>query len=278
MRRVSRESRVEIGTDMLVKEEILHQSMLEGEADVIANGHLEPTRPRNWTSPLTVLKSVGPKLVPFCKTVAIYFVLSLPETSPILLRCLTKCAPIISLVIFVLLHGISLSKEYAFARAILCGLVMSLLGDVLLCYNLLKLGMLCFGLAHANYIRAFGLRPLKLYVLLVLAVLAVAAYWYLLPGLQWPLCLFVAVYNGLIATMAWRALARVQLFGELWTWTKLCSSAGAVLFMVSDFLLASHKFLAPLRYERELVMGTYYAAQLGIALSVVDSRKASKTD
>ncbi|KFM64815.1 hypothetical protein X975_01536, partial [Stegodyphus mimosarum] len=31
-----------------------------------------------WTSPKVVLKCVGPKLVPFFKTVAIYFVLATP--------------------------------------------------------------------------------------------------------------------------------------------------------------------------------------------------------
>jgi len=231
-----------------------------------------------WTSPLSVLKNVGPKLVPFCKTVVIYFVLSLPDNSPTLLRCLVKCAPILSLIVFVLLHGINLSKEYAFARAILCGLVMSLLGDIFLCYNLLSPGMLFFGLAQANYIRAFGLRPFKLYVLFVIAVVALSCYSWIASGMHFPLSAYGSVYMTLLSIMVWRAIARVEIYDDLWTWTKLCSSIGAVLFMLSDFLIGVHKFVTPLTYEKELIMSTYYAAQLGIALSVVDSRKARKKE
>jgi len=251
---------------------------ISSETDITSSGR----RRKPWTSPKTVLKNVGPKGGPFCKTVGIYFVLSLPDRSPTFLRCLAKCAPILSLIVFVLLHGINLSKEYAFARAILCGLVMSLLGDILLCYNSLQAGMLFFGLAHMNYVRAFGLRPLKLYVLLIVAGLGVACLCYLLPNMPWPMCVYTVAYMTLISTMVWRALARVEWTDEWtwtkWTWTELCSSCGAILFMISDLLIGVHKFVSPLPYEKELVMGTYYAAQLGIALSVVDSRKARKTE
>jgi hypothetical protein len=57
------------------------------------------------------LKSVGPKLVPFFKTVAIYFVLFIPVERPSLFAMLIKCLPIISLIVFVLLHGMSLGDE-----------------------------------------------------------------------------------------------------------------------------------------------------------------------
>ncbi|XP_011050072.1 PREDICTED: lysoplasmalogenase-like protein TMEM86A isoform X2 [Acromyrmex echinatior] len=62
------------------------------------------------SSPTQVIKSVGPKLVPFFKSVSVYFVL-LAEQPSLLTACF-KCLPIISLIIFVLLHGISLSKDY----------------------------------------------------------------------------------------------------------------------------------------------------------------------
>jgi hypothetical protein len=57
------------------------------------------------------LKSVGPKLVPFFKTVAIYFVLFIPVERPSLFSMLIKCLPIVSLIVFVLLHGMSLGNE-----------------------------------------------------------------------------------------------------------------------------------------------------------------------
>lgn len=133
-----------------------------------------------------------------------------------------------------------------------------------------------FCLFQINYARAFGLRPLKLSVGIVISILAGISFFYFIPSLTpfWTVC--VGVYTILISIMAWRALARVQLFEELWTWTKLCSSVGAVLFMISDFLIAVHRFVRPVPYEQILIMLTYYAAQLGITLSVVDSIKARK--
>lgn len=63
----------------------------------------------NFFALLFQLKSVGPKLVPFFKSVSVYFVLLADQ--PSLLTACIKCLPIISLIFFVLLHGMSLSKE-----------------------------------------------------------------------------------------------------------------------------------------------------------------------
>jgi len=77
--------------------------------------------------------------------------------------------------------------------------------------------------------------------------------------------------------MVWRAVARVQLFEDLWTWTKLCSCFGGILFAISDTVLGLREFgiitsLIDPRHCQLLVMLTYYAAQFGISLSVVDSK------
>ena len=80
------------------------------------------------------------------------------------------------------------------------------------------------------------------------------------------------LYIALLATTVWRAVARVQFFGDLWTWTKLCAFAGSLLFIVSDFVIAVDKFRHPVPYSHQIIMVTYYAAQLGITLSVVDSQ------
>lgn len=97
-------------------------------------------------------------------------------------------------------------------------------------------------------------------------------YSYLYPGLNDCMIYCVLVYVTLICSMAWRAVARVQFFGDLWTWTKLCAVAGAVCFLISDFVIAIDKFRHPVPYSHQIIMLTYYAAQLGIALSVVDSQ------
>lgn len=225
------------------------------------------------TSPKAVLKSVGPKLVPFFKTVAIYFVLFIPDNSSSWFACLIKCLPVISLCIFVLLHGMSLGNEYWYSRRILTGLIFSCLGDACLIFyeNYFIHGMGCFGVAHIMYTWAFGFHPFNPYAGAFLIILAMLGYSFLLAGLAGVMVPAVACYSFLITLMTWRAVARVQLFEDLWTWTKLCSCAGSILFCVSDTILSFTYFITPIPYSQALVMITYYGAQLGIALSVVDS-------
>merc|ERR1712062_88279 len=80
------------------------------------------------------------------------------------------------------------------------------------------------------------------------------------------------MYAILIMTMVWRAVARVQLFNDLWVWTKLCSCAGAIAFFFSDFTICYDKFITPVPYSHNIIMVSYYFAQMCITLSVVDSQ------
>lgn len=84
----------------------------------------------------------------------------------------------------------------------------------------------------------------------------------------------VPLYGVVLMAMVWRGVSRVCFFDELWTWTKLCSCFGGVLFAASDTLIAFNLFYlsTPPPYIQHLIMLSYYAAQLGIALSVVDCR------
>ncbi|RVE44997.1 hypothetical protein evm_010361 [Chilo suppressalis] len=72
----------------------------------------------------------------------------------------------------------------------------------------------------------------------------------------------VPAYAALLAAMAWRGLARGGY-----------SAPGAMLFLLSDAVLAHALFDGPVPYERVLVMSTYYLGQLGIALSVLDEER-----
>ncbi|KDR13993.1 hypothetical protein L798_12166, partial [Zootermopsis nevadensis] len=197
------------------------------------------------------LKSVGPKLVPFFKTVAIYFVLLIPEERPSLFAMLIKCLPIISLIVFVLLHGMSLGDEYTFSRRILTGLLFSCLGDALLIWpHYFMHGMAAFGVAQIMYTAAFGFKPLNATLGAALYAFGATASMLLMPGLHGILAAGVPVYGVLLMTMIWRATARVQFFQELWTWTKLCSCAGGIVFAVSDILIGFHRFHRPIPHAQ----------------------------
>ncbi|XP_066275658.1 lysoplasmalogenase TMEM86A-like [Branchiostoma lanceolatum] len=234
-------------------------------------------------SPVAVLKSVGPKLVPFFKTTCIYYILWLDADKPTLFSALIKCLPVLSLCVFVLLHGMSLSDMHTYARRILGGLVFSALGDAFLIWQHIDgiyfiYGMVMFAIAHVLYIVSFGFRPLRLPVGAALFGVAAGMYAVLYPGLHGVYSVLVGVYVLLLWLMLWRGMARLQVRNDLWTWTKLCACVGALLFIISDTLLGVNKFRIPIPYNRALIMTTYYAAQLGIALSVADLKDPASGD
>lgn len=214
--------------------------------------------------------------MPFFKTLAIYFVL-FGDGSKLesVFYCAIKCLPIVSLIIFVLLHGMSFSEYYSYSRKILIGLIFSCIGDAFMVWKSLGYfihGVAMFAIAQVMYASAFGLKPVNPYAGVVCSVFAALTYNCLYPGLHGVMVYLTLIYISLIGFMAWRAIARVQIFDDLWTWTKLCGCAGALCFLVSDFFIAYDRFVAPVPYSHQIIMVTYYAAQLGIALSVVDSQ------
>ncbi|XP_011499980.1 PREDICTED: lysoplasmalogenase-like protein TMEM86A [Ceratosolen solmsi marchali] len=222
------------------------------------------------TTPGQVLRSVGPKLVPFLKSVCVYFIILTEQ--PCLLTACFKCLPIISLIIFVLLHGINLSKEYAFNRRILIGLVFSCFGDALLVWpNYFIPGMGMFAVAQVMYTSAFGLWPFNAKLGAFIYTICAIIIYTLMPGLYGILKIGVPLYTLLLGTMSWRAIARVQFFEEQWPWTKLSSCIGSICFVISDTLIGFHHFYSPIPYSQITIMLTYYIAQLGIALSAVES-------
>lgn len=142
------------------------------------------------------------------------------------------------------------------------GLGFSALADWVIEYNFLG-GLGVFLVAHLFYIAAFvtveprwrllRLVPMALWAALALPIVASGA-----GSLRVP----VLVYGGVIFVMIWRAAATV---------TKpvlnrtLLFPAGAILFGVSDTLLAYNRFVAPLPAGDLLVLGTYWSAQTMIA-------------
>jgi len=169
----------------------------------------------------------------------------------------------------------SFSEYYSYSRKILLGLLFSCAGDAFMVwkssgYFMHGVGM--FAIAQVLYAWAFGFRLTGWKSGIFWSATAAFVYSYIYPGLSGIMAYLSLVYVLLICTMCWRAVARVQFFGDLWTWTKLCAVAGAVCFIVSDFVIAVDKFRGAVPYSHQIIMVTYYAAQLGITLSVVDSQ------
>ncbi|XP_025834744.1 lysoplasmalogenase-like protein TMEM86A [Agrilus planipennis] len=165
------------------------------------------------TSVTKVVKSVGPKLMPFFKTLAVYFVIFIPHDQPSLLAMVLKCLPIISLIIFVLLHGMSLGNEYQYSRKIIAGLLFCCIGDAFLIWpQYFCLGIVAFGVGHISYILAFGLKPFNLPLGVFLYFINALGVMYIMPDLHGIFIPGIIIYSYILTTMVWRAIARVQFF------------------------------------------------------------------
>lgn len=86
------------------------------------------------------------------------------------------------------------------------------------------------------------------------------------PGLDVDMRVPVVVYAIAIATMAASSFSRQG--HSVSNTSHVYAFMGAVLFVVSDSLLAYNKFASPIPYSHLWVMITYYAAQLLISGSV----------
>ena len=168
----------------------------------------------------------------------------------------------------------SFSEYYSYSRKVLCGLIFSAIGDAFLVWKTcgyLVYGLLSFAVAQGLYAWAFGFTPFNPKIGAACAAFGVSVYYYLLPGVDGIMVYLTGLYIALICTMLWRAISRMPSDNE-WPWTKICSCLGAAAFVVSDLVIAIDKFRFPVPYSHPIIMTTYYAAQLGISLSVVDSQ------
>ena len=156
-----------------------------------------------------------------------------------------------------------------YARLVTAGLVLSLVGDVLLIEpSLFVAGLLAFLLAHLAYIAAFatgvGYFPRR-QPFAAAAVVAGAVLLVLWPVLPTSLRLPVLAYVAAIGVMAGQAHARAAVAPLR---ENRRAAAGATLFLLSDGLLAIDRFHTPLAAAPVLVLGTYWAAQTLITLSI----------
>lgn len=88
-------------------------------------------------------------------------------------------------------------------------------------------------------------------------------------GLRIPVLLYTLALAGMAAQAASRAIS-------LRRTAAVIGAVGAGLFVISDSALAYQKFREPLKYGHVLVLGTYFAAQAGIALSVILTRRRAR--
>ncbi len=173
-----------------------------------------------------------------------------------------------SLIILIALLAEPAGVVAPYKPLIVAGLLFSLAGDVFLMLpsDRFIAGLVSFLMAHLLYIAAFiaDAGTAAAWWLLPLLAYGAVVYAYLAPHLG-KMKLPVITYMVAILGMAWQAAGRWSAAPES---GRLAAFIGAVLFVISDSVLAWNRFRTPFRAARALTMGTYYAAQWLIAMSV----------
>ncbi len=152
---------------------------------------------------------------------------------------------------------------------IILGLIFSLGGDIFLMLpnDRFIFGLVSFLIGHIFYIVAFTrqtgfqLTPWVLGAYLLYGVVMLALLWPHLGSMQAP----VVLYMLIILIMGWQATERWLMLGAVGA---LLAAVGALLFVISDSVLALDRFRGRFAAARAIVLCTYFAAQWLIALSV----------
>ncbi|MDK2886607.1 MAG: hypothetical protein PWP54_1165 [Thermosipho sp. (in: thermotogales)] len=150
---------------------------------------------------------------------------------------------------------------------IVAGLFFGLLGDLFLEYeNKFLFGMIAFLVGHIFYSFGFGMKfgipnfNVFIITLLVLLILYFGVLFKKVKGFKLPIFIYVIVI-GIMFSFTFAA-------GDIYYIRFLLPLAGG-LFVFSDFLLAFQKFVRKIRYSEIIILGTYFLAQLLIALSTI---------
>jgi uncharacterized membrane protein YhhN len=170
--------------------------------------------------------------------------------------------PLATALIFVLAWRARPAQSPRYRRRILAGIACSLLGDVFLMLpgDLFVPGLVAFLCGHLCFIAAFlgdsrfGARPLLLLACLGYGAVNLYLLW---DAIGAPLRVPVIVYVLVLACMGGQALVRARL-----------AALGALMFLLSDSLLAWNRFHGAIPWSSLWVLSAYYLALWWIARSV----------
>ncbi|WP_342442325.1 lysoplasmalogenase [Lysinibacillus sp. FSL K6-0075] len=178
------------------------------------------------------------------------------------LKLIFKVIPMLLIIILAAIQKPLHIKKYQLL--IIAGLLFCMIGDYTLQWFLI--GLTSFLIGHIFYIFAFSTANerqiptwAKILLLLYGAGMTIWIAGSVFKTGEIILGIAVIAYISVILTMGWTAIK---------TGSTLATS-GALLFIASDSYLAINKFVMPLAFSHEIIMLTYYSAQLLIALSIL---------
>ena len=174
----------------------------------------------------------------------------------------------LTMVLILLIAIMGQAAEPFYKYMIITGLVFSLAGDIFLMLpsDRFVAGLVAFLIAHLFYSAAFAseISALIWWPVIPLVIFGIIIYLILAPALG-NLKVPVLIYVVVILIMAWLAWERWIQTGHMGA---LLASIGAVLFIISDAILAINRFRWRFTLARASNLTTYFAAQLLIAGSI----------
>ena len=208
-----------------------------------------------------------PTIFTFLALSSLLLLLITEYIGPRWLRYIFKPLTLLIIIALVWFTPHSISAHYR--QFILIGLGFSLIGDAFLLFpkRWFLAGLFSFMLTHVFYITAFteGLSndvSISLIIIFTAIILLFSLIsWKHLGSFRIP----VTIYAGVIMVMVGSAAERYIQVGSTSSLLGLC---GAVLFLISDGILAVNRFLRPFRAAKAIILSTYFVAQWLIALSV----------
>lgn len=172
-----------------------------------------------------------------------------------------KLLPMILIIMLAILTKAANSIPYK--TLIIIALIFCAFGDYTLQWFII--GLSCFLVGHLFYIRAFVSAKettAPLWITVLLAIYGVSMMIWIGSSLieENKIILAIAVFTYMIVilVMGWSSFR---------TGSKLAVS-GAILFIISDSVLAINKFMFSVEYSHQLIMLTYYSAQILMTLSI----------
>lgn len=198
--------------------------------------------------------------ITFIIILGLYYTFFYETISPSLVMVF-KLLPMILIILLAILTKAENVNSYKIS--VLFALIFCAFGDYTLQWFII--GLVCFLIGHLFYIRAFlktdeTKAPFLFTVCLSLygAIMIIWIGWSLIQGSNIILAMAVFTYIIVILIMGWSSFRTGSKFAIF----------GALLFIVSDSILAINKFMFPVDYSHQLIMLTYYGAQILMALSI----------
>lgn len=185
---------------------------------------------------------------------------------------------IFKIIPMLLLIGLAISQRAnnisKYKLLLIIGLIFCMIGDYAIA-KVFEYGLLSFLIGHVFYISAFSTAherkvPTAAKIPLLLFGIAMA-FWIggtLFSTDDTVLGIAVIAYMAVILAMGWSSIRTNSNFALI----------GALLFIASDTVLAINKFVIDIPYSHQLIMLTYYAAQLFITLSISQYSAIQKSD